>query len=214
MLAWLNARNAKYTLVLALFIFAAPSLALIAIDMIGLATAANKQQLERRRMAIFDALDDEADRAAQWADASTNAMVIEIPDPPCDRLYVSKVDALQPTSHQQHSPEALLQSLRSRLQGNESLLQSIGLGPHFRNASAARTLTPLLASALRACIATTPLSGWCIDQYENAVAKSKLKFTDGLIHMEMIRPIKGGKANGGVHCSIVPKLEWIGKKRP
>lgn len=213
MLVRLNARNTKYGLALALFIFATPPLALIAIDMVGLATAENEQKLERRRTAIYDALVDEADRAAEWTDTSTYSMDIRTYYRPFDRLYVSKVDAIQPTSHQQLSPDALLQSLHSQLQGNEALLQNFGLGPYFRNALAAQTMWPLNASAMRACISTTPLSAWSIVRYKNMVTKSKLKFTDGLIQMEMIRSIKGKSTHSGAHGSIVPELGWIGEQR-
>jgi hypothetical protein len=208
-----NGRRFVRYLLLALCFAVTPFATLVTIDMVGLWTSENKLQYDRRHQAIYATLVDQAERGEQWSNTADEPMYVITQRVPCNRLVVSEVERIERTSDSSLSAEEIVKFLNWRIPVTESEFHNWGLGPKIRHAEAAQTITPLAASALRACIAATPFSGWCIQRYSERVRNSDLKFEEKLLHMELIRKIEGATKGWRQYCSIVPEIQLDGAKR-
>lgn len=204
------ARGARILLLL-LLLTTIPFLTLVSIDMIGLWTAKNDKQTQRRNIAIIDALVSQVEKSDYWNDTSVYKMYSIDADPACFRLLLVDIDHLQPTSEKTQPLDELSQLIAIRMSVNQSLLESMALWPSFQRARASEMFTPAQASALNACIAVTPFSGWCVRKFTKKIEASGKKFDDGLVHLEMIKKIEGAESGERKYCSTVPEIRLVDK---
>ncbi len=211
---WFNGGRLLIWVVLLLGVLSLPFLALITIDLFGLWTSENSQHKQRREHALIDTLVDRIGRTDEWNDSSTDRMDMLSLRPACNRLHLSEIEFIRPTIGKELPSANLAESIELQLVINDSMLQNMALVRSYQRARAGRTLTPLQASALHACIAVTPFSRWCTKEYHQAIKATELKFEDGLLHLGLIKKIEGAKVGDAQYCSTVPELRIIDQQRP
>ena len=206
-------RRLLVVLLLIVAFAATPFFWLIARDMANISYASDKQVIDQRKRTIFVGLVDEVQR--RWdidnhMPSRTMASTV-LNYPSCETVVGGEIRIDYQTSRIKTDPiyrnRAEVLGFFRTVAPNRLTMRGYEIG------RALQAFGSLEASALRACIASTPFQDACIKRYEKIVAGRGSRFEEGLVELGFLKVVDGAAASWPDYCYSLPEVEAVSERR-